>query len=123
MPMFFDPPYFLLFFGLFAGLTSGIAFQATLKEQAIAWKTNRSTRSIAQMRSIQLKLPFWGITIGIGVFLTAGLEVFGFPPILAFGVAIPLTIVSNLFIWLQLTSMLKQIENGGFKVLDLDSLE
>ncbi len=123
MPMFFDPPYFLLFFGLFAGLTSGFAFQATLKEQAMAWKTNRSTRSIAQMRSIQLKLPFWGITIGIGVFLTAGLEVFGFPPILAFGVAIPLTIVSSLFIWLQLASMLKQIETGGFKVLDLDSLE
>jgi len=123
MPMFFDPPYFLLFFGLFAGLTSGLAFQATLKEQAMAWKTNRSTRSIAQMRSIQLKLPFWGITIGIGVFLTAGLEVFGFPPILAFGVAIPLTIVSSLFIWLQLASMLKQIETGGFKVLDLDSLE
>jgi hypothetical protein len=121
--MFFDPPYFLLFFGLFAGLTSGFAFQATLKEQAMAWKTNRSTRSIAQMRSIQLKLPFWGITIGIGVFLTAGLEVFGFPPILAFGVAIPLTIVSSLFIWLQLASMLKQIETGGFKVLDLDSLE
>lgn len=123
MPMFFDPPYFLLFFGLFASITSGIAFQATLKEQAMAWKTNRSTRSIAQMRSIQLKLPFWGITIGIGIFLTAGLEVFGFPPILAFGVAIPLTIVSNLFIWLQLGSMLKQIETGGFKVLDLDSLE
>jgi hypothetical protein len=123
MPMFFDPPYFLLFFGLFAGLTSGIAFQATLKEQAMAWKTNRSTRSIAQMRSIQLKLPFWGITIGIGIFLTAGLEVFGFPPVLAFGVAIPLTIVSSLFIWLQLGSMLKQIETGGFKVLDLDSFE
>ncbi len=121
--MFFDPPYFLLFFGLFAGLTSGIAFQATLKEQAMAWKTNRSTRSIAQMRSIQLKLPFWGITIGIAIFLTAGLEVFGFPPILAFGVAIPLTTVSSLFIWLQLGSMLKQIETGGFKVLDLDSFE
>lgn len=123
MPMFFDPPYFLMFFGLFAGIASGIAFQATLKEQAMAWKTNRSTRSIAQMRSIQLKLPFSGITIGIAIFLTAGLEVFGFPPILAFGVAIPLTIVSSLFIWLQLGSMLKQIETGGFKVLDLDSLE
>jgi len=121
MPMFFDPPYLLLFFGLFAGLTSGIAFQATLKEQAMAWKINRSTRSIAQMRGIQLRLPFWGIGIGIGIFLFSGLEVFGFLPLLAFSVAIPLTILSSVFVWLQLSSMLKQLETGSSKVLDLDS--
>lgn len=123
MPMFFDPPYFLMFFGFFASITSGLAFQATLKEQAHAWKTNRSTRSIAQMRSIQLKLPFWGIGIGIGIFLSSGLEVFGFPPPLAFSVAIPLTIFSSVFIWLQLSNVLRQIELGGSKALDLDSFE
>ena len=121
--MYFDPPYFLMFFGFFASITSGIAFQATLKEQAQAWKTNRSTRSIAQLRSMQLKLPFWGIGIGISIFLSSGLEVFGFPTKIAVAVAIPLTIFSSVFIWIQLSNVLRMIETGGSKALDLDSFE
>jgi hypothetical protein len=32
-----EPPYFLLIAGLFAGITSGAAFEATLKQKVQEW--------------------------------------------------------------------------------------
>jgi hypothetical protein len=55
-----EPPYFLLFVGLFAGLTCGAAFEATLKQKVREWSKNRSTRTLAQMKGFQLLIPFLG---------------------------------------------------------------
>ena len=74
-----EPPYFLLVFGLFVGMTSGSAFEATLKQKVQEWSKNRSSRTLAQMKGVQLVLPFLGIAAGICVFLAAGLAIFGFP--------------------------------------------
>lgn len=115
-----EPPYFLLFAGLFAGISSGIAFQATLKQQVNEWSKNRSTRILAQMQGAQLQLPFVGITVGICVFLAAGLEVFGFPAPLTYIISIPLTLLTSWLVWFQLTRVLVQIERGGSQALDLD---
>lgn len=116
-----DPPYFLLIFGLFAGITSGAAFEATLKQRVQEWAKNRSTRSIAQMKGIQLLLPFVGIAAGICIFLTAGLEIFGFPSWLSYYVSIPLTLFIAFLVWSQLGKLLMQLERGGSKALDLDA--
>jgi hypothetical protein len=118
-----EPPYFLLLFGLFAGMTSGAAFEASLKQKVKEWSKNRSTRTLAQMRGIQLLLPFLGIAAGICVFLAAGLEIFGFPTWLSYSVSLPLTLLIAVLVWSQLGNLLAQLERGGSKALDLDAFE
>lgn len=118
-----EPPYFLLFVGLFAGITSGAAFEATLKQNVQEWSKNRSTRTLAQMQGIQLLLPFLGIAVGICLFLAAGLEIFGFPSWLSYSLSLPLTILIGVLVWSQLAKLLAQLERGGSKALDLDSFE
>ncbi|AFZ12323.1 MAG: hypothetical protein WBB28_25630 [Crinalium sp.] len=115
-----EPPYFLIVVGLFAGMTSGIAFEATLKQKVGEWSKNRSTRTLAEMKGSQLQLPFLGMVGGVAIFLSAGLEVFGFPSWLSYVISIPLTIFIGLLIWWQLRNVLGQLERGGSKALDLD---
>ncbi len=118
-----QPPYFLLIFGLFAGITSGAAFEATLKQNVQEWSRNRSTRTLAQMKGVQLVMPFIGIAAGICVFLAAGLEIFGFPSWLSYSVSLPLTLLIALLVWSQLSKLLAQLERGGSRALDLDALD
>lgn len=118
-----EPPYFLLVAGLFAGMTSGVAFEATLKQKVQEWSRNRSTRTLAQMKGFQLLVPFLGIAAGICVFLAAGLEVFGFPSWLSYSVSLPLTVLIAFLVWSQLAKLLAQLERGGSKALDLDAFE
>jgi hypothetical protein len=118
-----EPPYVLLFFGLFAGISSGLAFQASLKQKVQEWSKHRSTRTLAQMKGVQLLLPFLGIAAGISVFLAAGLEIFGFPTWLCYGISLPLTILTAFLVWSQLGKLLAQLERGGSKALDLDAFE
>jgi len=118
-----EPPYFLLVAGLFAGITSGAAFEATLKQKVQEWSRNRSTRTLAQMKGIHLLLPFLGIAAGICVFLAAGLEIFGFPTWLSYSISLPLTLLIGFLVWSQLAKLLAQLERGGSKALDLDAFE
>ncbi|MCL1472599.1 hypothetical protein [Argonema antarcticum] len=121
MFVFPEPPYFFLLAGLLAGITSGLAFEASLKQLVQEWSISRSTRTIAYLQGVQLQLPFLGICIGICIFLASGLEVFGFPTSLSYGVAIILTLLTGLLIWSQLSKLLVQLERGGSRSIDLDS--
>ena len=118
-----EPPYFLLVFGLFAGITCGAAFETSLKQKVAEWSKNRSTGTLAQIQGIQLLLPFLGISVGICLFLSAGLEIFGFPPFLSYGISLFLTLLTSLLVWSQLSKLLLQLERGGSKALDLDTFE
>jgi hypothetical protein len=118
-----EPPYFLLIFGLFAGITSGAAFEASLKQKVQEWSKNRSTRTLAQMKGIQLQMPFLGIAAGICVFLAAGLEIFGFTWWLSYFISLPLTLFIAVLVWSQLAKLLMQLERGGSKALDLDAFD
>lgn len=118
-----DPPYFLLFAGLFVGMTCGVAFEAILKQKVQEWSKNRSTRTLAQMKGVQLLLPFLGIAFGISIFLSAGLEVFGLPAVLSYFASISLTIFTAFLVWSQLGKLLLQLERGGSKAIDLDAFE
>jgi len=121
VPLYYSsPPYVLLFAGLLAGITSGIAFKTTLEQAVQEWSRNRSTRTLANLQGIQLLVPFVGIAIGACVFLSSGLEIFGFPTWLAYAIAFPLTAFISLLVWYQLSSILVQLEKGGSKALDLD---
>lgn len=117
-----EPPYFLLVIGLLIALTSGSAFAATLKELVQKWSSDRAAKAVAQLRiGGTLLVPFLGIAAGVVVFLASGLEIFGFPTWFSYAVAVPLTLLLGLLIWLQLGSMLMLVEQKGFRAIDIDS--
>ena len=118
-----DPPYFILIAGLLAGIACGAAFDATLRQNAKAWSVNRQNISLAKSDDITLRLPFLGICLGIIFFLSAGLEIFGFPTWLAYSIALPLTVFIAILLWFQLQVVFKQLDRGGSPALDLDSWE
>ena len=117
-----DPPYFLLVAGLFISITSGLAFEATLKQAVQDWSKNRSTRTLAALQGMQLFVPFIGIGAGASLFLGSGMEIFGFSTELSYAIAVPLTIGTSWLVWSQLGKILVQLERGGSQALDLDSL-
>ncbi|WP_373542742.1 hypothetical protein [Chamaesiphon sp.] len=118
-----DPPYFILLAGLFAGITCGLAFDSTLRQNVKAWSADRNNIILANSDGINLRLPFLGICVGIIFFLSAGLEIFGFPTWLAYSIALPLTILIAILLWFQLRVVFRQLDRGGSPALDLDSWE
>ena len=121
MPYYPEPPYFLMFAGFAIALAAGTAFAATLKLIVANWSSARAAATKAQLPTGQLIIPYLGINAGILVFLSAGLEIFGFPGWLATATAAPLTVLIGLLVWYQLGSMLSFVEKKGFESLDLDS--
>lgn len=119
--LFPQPPYLLLVVALLASIASGSAFQAVLTQSVKEWSENKSTRSLATMRGLSLFTPFLGMAGGAFFFLSAGVEIFGFPTKIAYALALPLTIGTAWLVWWQLGKILTQIEEGGSAALDLDS--
>ncbi|WP_341526188.1 hypothetical protein WKK05_27050 [Nostoc sp. UHCC 0302] len=117
-----QPPYFLLLVGFLTALTSGFALSGTLKVIVQKWPSERSENSKPRSSWKQLFVPFLGITGGICLFLSSGLEIFGFPSFLALGVGLPISLLTCLLVWIQLGSMLAFAERQGMQSLDLDSL-
>jgi uncharacterized protein (DUF983 family) len=118
-----DPPYFILFAGLFAGITCGLAFDSTLRRNVKTWSADRNNVILANSDDISLRLPFLGICVGIIFFLSAGLEIFGFPTWLSYSIALPLTVLISILLWFQLKVVFRQLDRGGSPALDLDSWE
>jgi hypothetical protein len=117
-----EPPYILLVAGLLASLLSGVAFDALLKASVRDWSKNRSTRTLATLQGITLLTPYLGICAGVCVFLASGVQLFGFPTRLAYAISLPLTLLIGWLIWSQLGKILIQLEKGGSKAIDLDSI-
>ncbi len=117
-----EPPYLLLAIGFLIALTCGSAFAGTLKQIVQKWSDARTNSAIARLQTRQLLLPFLGICAGVCMFLSSGLEIFGFPAWLSYAVAVPLTLLIGLLVWLQLGSMLTLVERKGLQAaMDLDS--
>jgi len=118
-----DPPYFLFAASLIAGLACGHSFEVTLRNLVNVWATAKSTRTMLELKSASIKVPYLGMTISIAVFMSTGLEIFGLPTTFGYAVAIPVTIAIAGLIWRQLGQMLIELERGGSSALDLDSFE
>jgi hypothetical protein len=118
------PHYALLCFGLFAAITSGLAFQETLKQLVKTWSKAKENQSdLTQiLRSVTLRLPFLGMMVGICVFLASGVEFFGFATLGAYGFSAAMTVLTAVLIWYQLAKILKLLQEGGSKALDLESV-
>ncbi|MEH2291243.1 hypothetical protein [Nostoc sp.] len=116
-----QPPYFLLLVGFLTALTSGLALSGTLKVIVQNWPSERAENTQPRSSLKQLLVPFIGITGGTCLFMSSGLEIFGFPSSLALGVGLPISLFTCLLVWLQLGSMMTFIEREGMQSLDLDS--
>ncbi|MBD2505858.1 MULTISPECIES: hypothetical protein [Nostoc] len=116
-----QPPYFLLLVGFLTALTSGLALSGTLKVIVQNWPSEKAENTEPRSSLKQLLVPFIGITGGTCLFLSSGLEIFGFPSTLALGVGLPISLFTCLLVWLQLGSMMTFIEREGMQSLDLDS--
>ncbi|MDZ8261805.1 hypothetical protein [Nostoc sp. ChiQUE01b] len=117
-----QPPYFLLLVGFLIALTSGLALSGTLKVIVQNWPSERAENTQPRSSLKQLLVPFIGITGGTCLFMSSGLEIFGFPSSLALGVGLPISLFTCLLVWLQLGSMMTFIEREGMQSLDLDSM-
>jgi uncharacterized membrane protein YfcA len=117
-----QPPYFILVFGLFAAITSGAALFGTLQTVVSKWQREGAENSGKSLTKKPLLFPFLGVTIGLVSFLVSGLEIFGFPPFLAFAIGLPISLLTCLLMWLQLNSMMTFVESRGMSSLDLDSM-
>lgn len=119
--MYSQPPYVLMVAGFLAAIASGAAFGATLQQSTQLWAKARDGQSLLAIRSLSLKLPYFAICVGICVFLASGIQFFGFPANIAYGLGTVLTAMMALLVWRQLGVILLQIEQGGSKALDLDA--
>jgi hypothetical protein len=115
-----EPPYFLMFVGLFTGITCGVAFEATLKQIVNNWYKSPS-KPANLLDSSTLQLPFLGICVGICVFLASGVEIFLMNRWVSYAIALPMTIFIGALVWTQLGKLLEQLQKGGSKAIDLDA--
>ena len=118
-----QPPYFLLLVGLVIGVTSGLAFEATLKQELKNWSSQRQTKEATDIQNFNLLFPFLGICFGVCIFLASGLNIFSISIWFAYAFSILVTIIIAGLIWRQLSTLLKQLQRGGSKAIDLDSFE
>jgi hypothetical protein len=115
-----EPPYFLIFVGLFIGITSGLAFEATLKKTVKEWSKTGMRDRLERAQGFELQLPFIAMAVGICIFLASGLEVFILDRWIAYSISLPVTIFIGALIWTQLGKLLQQLQEGGSKAIDLD---
>jgi hypothetical protein len=116
-----QPPYILLLVGFLTALTSGLALSGTLKVIVQKWPSVPQENIKSRSSLKQLFVPFIGITAGVCLFMSSGLEIFGFPSTLALGVGLPVSLLTCLLVWLQLGSLLEFAKSRGMQSLDLDS--
>ncbi|MDB9376106.1 hypothetical protein [Nodularia sphaerocarpa] len=116
-----QPPYLLLIIGFLIALTSGLALSGTLKVIVQQWTEDNAESPKSSSSLKKLFVPFLGITVGVCLFLSSGLEIFGFPSPLALGIGLPVSLLTCLLVWLQLGSLLTFAKREGMQALDLDS--
>lgn len=115
---FYSVPYVLLAAGLLAGMTSALAFGATVKLGLETWSRNRDTMRLTEVQNFSLLVPFTAACVGICVFLASTVQIFSFSPKVAYGIAVPLTVIGGALLWVQFGQLLRQAEKGGAKSLD-----
>ncbi len=116
-----QPPILIAFFGLFVALTFGSVFKTLTEEKFASWSKNPERQGAYQLQGAVLQLSYWGIGLGVWIFLAGGFLIFGFGIISSFGVALPIAIFTCALIWDQLGEVFRQVKEGGIKAIDLDS--
>ncbi|MEO0410175.1 MAG: hypothetical protein AAF289_22745 [Cyanobacteria bacterium P01_A01_bin.135] len=115
---FYGIPYVLLAAGLLAGITSALAFGATVKQQLELWSRNRETMRLSEVRNLSMLVPLSAAGAGVCVFLASAVQIFSFSPKVAYSLAVPLSVLGVVALWIQFGQLLRQAETGGARSLD-----
>ena len=118
-----QPPFLVAILGVFIAITFGTAFQNLLEQKLRESYENleqEGSFKIERTRDLPIATAFWGICLGVWVFLGGGLLVLGFGIIPSYGVALLLTIFTGALVWEQINEVLLQLKEGGSKALELD---
>ena len=118
-----QPPFLVAVIGVFIAVACGSAFQNLLSQKLRESYLNTEDRSsfrIDRAKDVVLTITYWGICLGIWVFLGGGLLVLGFGIIPSYGVSLLLTLFTGALVWDQINDVLSQLQQGGSKALELD---
>ena len=117
-----QPPFFVAVIGVLIAVACGSAFQNLLSQKLRESYLNLEDESSFKIgtRDIVLTITYWGICLGIWVFLGGGFLVLGFGIIPSYGVSLLLTLFTGALVWDQINDVLSQLKQGGSKALELD---
>lgn len=118
-----QPPFLIAVLGVFVAITFGTAFQNLLEQKlrdSYADVQHEGSFKIERTKDIAIASSFWGICLGIWIFLGGGLLVLGFGIISSYGVSLLLTIFTGALVWDQINDVLLQLKEGGSQALELD---
>ncbi len=117
-----QPPFLVVVLGIFIAITCGTAFENLLEQKLQQSYQNSQPESSFKIDSKDsaIAATYWGICLGVWVFLGGGLLVLGFGIIPSYGVSLLLTIFTASLAWDQINDVLLQLKEGGSKALELD---
>ena len=117
------PPFLIAILGVFVAITCGTAFQNLLEQklrESYRDADGESSFRIDRTKDLVIAVTYWGICLGIWIFLGGGLLILGFGIIPSYGVALLLTLFTGSLVWDQINDVLLQLKEGGSKALELD---
>ena len=118
-----QPPFFVAVFGVFVAITCGSAFQNLLEQKLRESYQNTNQENSFRIdctKDTTIAATYWGICLGVWIFLGGGLLVLGFGIIPSYGVSLLLTLFTGSLVWDQINDVLLQLKEGGSKALELD---
>ncbi|MEM9137909.1 MAG: hypothetical protein AAGB01_11255 [Cyanobacteria bacterium P01_F01_bin.42] len=122
MSLYYQPSYALLLAGLLIAVVFGKIFEVILKKQVNLWSESRSAEVLEKLQGPKLLIPYVGICVGTLIFLVSGMMIFGVPPIFSLILAVVMTTITGVLLWIQLGNILLVLQEGGSQALDLDEL-
>ena len=116
-----QPPYLVAGLGLAIAILCGLTFAKLVENKLEGWKQDRL--ALLPLGSYTITLPYFGVVIGITLFIGGSLQVFGFSAGVALLVSFVLSIATAGALWVQLERLMGQVEDGTFSAVDFDNFD
>jgi hypothetical protein len=116
-----QPPYLVAAIGLAMGVVCGLTFARLVQIRLEGWKQDRL--ALLPLANRETILPWIGLVVGVTLFIGASLQVFGFAAGTALLVAFVLSLLTAGALWVQLSRLMRQVQEGRFKAVDFDNFD
>ena len=116
-----QPPYLLAGLGLAIGVLCGLTFARMVQNKLEGWKQDRL--ALLPLGTGEMTMAYFGVVLGVTLFIGGSLQVFGFAPGAALLVSFVLSIATAGALWVQLERLMAQVEAGNFKAVDFDNFD
>jgi hypothetical protein len=116
-----QPPYLVAAIGLAMGVVCGLTFARLVQIRLEGWKQDRL--ALLPLANRETILPWIGLVVGVTLFIGASLQVFGFASGTALLVAFVLSLLTAGALWVQLSRLMRQVQEGRFKAVDFDNFD